>query len=318
MKIIDTGGEELSYCAFGLDFNDDEGGPMLTKSNLHTFRDGVALAQMPKTFRDVCLLSAMLLTKYIWIDALCIDQSNHEETAREVRNMAEIYRSAVVTISPRSQLQPQSNQVKWGRYDILCRKQSLQPRLYSIQRCLSTMDSLESFASAVTMPVYSDIEPYIQSNVDALSCREVLLMFDAPKAQTSSKVQPLLEQSSKPEHDIHLTPIEEPLPQGEQKEDNSGELHAIAAAWLCIDEGIKDYAQNNKLRAVTRLVQARELIKTQRVASQDALRVDVQATTYLARIFLIDGSAGAAMDLLNNVKVSQELEDSQEDNSATM
>ena len=109
MKRIDTGGEGLSYCAFGLDFNDDEGGLMLTRSNLHASRDGVALAQMPKAFRYVCLLSAMLLIKCIWIDALCIDQSNHEKTAREVRNMADIYQSAVVTISPCSQLQPQSN-----------------------------------------------------------------------------------------------------------------------------------------------------------------------------------------------------------------
>ncbi|KAH8642595.1 hypothetical protein IG631_00058 [Alternaria alternata] len=318
MKLIDTGHEELSYCAFGLDFNDDEGSPMLTKSNLRTFRDGVALAQMPKAFRDVCLLSAMLLTKYIWIDALCIDQSNHEETAREVRNMAEIYRSAVVTISPRSQLQSQSNQVKWGPYDILCRKPSLQTRLCSIQQCLNTMTSLEGLASAVGPEVFANIEPYVESNVDVLSCSELLSTSGKPTLQASDKAQPLLEQPTKPSNNINLEPIEESLSQEKPHEDTSREPHAIATAWLCINEGVEDYAQNNKLRAVTKLVRARELIKAPCMASHDASRVDLQAATYLARIFLVDGSAEATMDLVNNVKVLKEIGESRESNFATI
>ncbi|KAH6860576.1 hypothetical protein B0T12DRAFT_138215 [Alternaria alternata] len=316
-KLVDTGGRTLSYLALGLDSNWDEGDPVLTKSNIHTFREGVALAQMPKSFRDACVFSGLCLTRYIWIDTLCIDQSNHEETAHEVGKMANIYQSAAVTIFPHCDLKPQRNQVNWGRYDVLCGQSSLQKRLWHLQECLIRPNSLKSLASAVGPEVFANIEPYVESNVDTLSCSEFLSMSDTPAPQASDKAQPLLEQPTKPINDINLEPIEESLSSEKPNEDNSSKQHAVATAWSCINEGVEDYGQNNKLRAVTKLVRARELIKAPCTTSHDALRVDIQAATYLARIFLVDGSAEAAMDLLNNVKASKEIGESRENNFAT-
>ncbi|KAF7681063.1 hypothetical protein GT037_000039 [Alternaria burnsii] len=317
-KLVDTGGRTLSYLALGLDFNCNEGDPVLTESNLHTFREGVALSQMPKSFRDACVFSGLCLTRYIWIDTLCIDQSNHEETACEVGNIANIYQSAAVTIFPHSQLKLQRNQVNWGRYDVLCGQSSLQKRLWHIQECLIRPNSLKSLASAVGPEVFANIEPYVESNVDAFSCSEFLSMSDTLAPQASGKTQPLLERPTKPSNDITLEPTEESSSSEKPNEDASHEPYAIATAWSCINEGVEDYSHNNKLRAVTKLVRARELIKAPCMASYDALRVDLQAATYLARIFLTDGSAEAAMDLLNNVKVSKEIGESRENNFATI
>jgi hypothetical protein len=319
-QLVDTGGRKLSYMAFSLGFSDDEGGPKLTKSNLQKFQKGVAMARMPKAFRDACLFSGMLLTEYLWIDAICIDQDNDEETASEVRHMTDIYQRAIATISPRSQQEQQfqCGQVKWGRYEVLCGETSTSEQLCLLKAHLTETDSLDSLASTVAPEVFSNIESYVQDNVDLLLDGEPLLVFHTPTVLPGLKAQPLLQESPKPGNDINPTPIEEPLPLEGKSEDTDRLAHAIATAWLRIDEGIGHHAQKNLLRAVTKLVQARELISTSRMSSQNALRVDLQAAIYLARTFLIDGSAEAAMDLLNNVQVSKEKVESRESDFTTM
>ena len=78
----------------------------------------------------------------------------------------------------------------------------------------------------------------MQSSVDALSSSELLLMSNTPTIQTSDKAQPLLEQPTKPSNDVNLEPIEESLSQKKPNEKTSREVHAIATAWLRINEGV--------------------------------------------------------------------------------
>lgn len=301
--------------AFGLGFSDEEGGPKLTKSNLPTFEKGVALARMSKAFRDACLFSGMLLTEYLWIDTICINQNNDEETASEVRHMVDIYQHAVATISPRPQLEQrfQCGQVEWGRYDVLCTNSSTSKQLCLLKERLTATYSLSRIASIVDPQVFSNIEPYIQDSVTDLSDSEPLLVFHA-----RLKTQPLLEQPPKPTDDVSLGHIEEPPVLEAQSEDTSYVAHATAAALLYINEAIVYFGRKNLLRAITKLVHARELIRTSSISSQSALQVDFQAAIYLARIFLIDGSTDVAMDLLDNLEACKGKCESPETSFATM
>jgi hypothetical protein len=319
-QLIDTRGRKLSYMALSLGFSDEEGGPKLTKSNLRTFQKGVALARMPKAFRDACCFSGMLLTEYLWIDAICIDQGNDEETVSEVRHMIDIYQHAIATISPCSGQEQRfrRGQVKWNRYEVLCGKTSISEQLHLLKTCLTETDSLDSLASTVDPQVFSNIVSYVQDSLTVSSDSEPLLVFHAPTALSGLNAQSLLEQSAESSNDHSLTRIEEPPPSDEQSEDTNRVTHAMATAWLRIDEGIGHYAQKNMLRAVTKLVQARELVRALRMSSQGAVLADLQAAMYLARIFLIDGSPEAAMDLLDNVEASKEKAESRESDFETM
>ncbi|KAB2102796.1 hypothetical protein AG0111_0g8686 [Alternaria gaisen] len=317
-QLVDTGGRKLSYMAFSLNFSDDESGPVLTKQNLRTFQEGVALARMPKAFRAACLFSGMLLTKYLWIDSTCIDQNDDEEKASAVRHISEIYQNAALIISLGSQQKQKLpyGQVKWGRYDLLCGENSTSKRLCLLQDCFTKTDSLQSLASTIAPEVLSNVEPYVQGNGDVLSDSGPPLVFDTPASLTGLKAHPLSERSTETSNDGERTPTEEPLPSEERNGDTNRVAHTIAVARLCINEGIKHYAQKNMLRTVTKLVQARELVRTTQMSSPDASRVDLQAAIYLARTFLIDRSAEAAMDLLSNIEVPEEISESRESESA--
>ncbi|CAN9079432.1 unnamed protein product [Alternaria sp. RS040] len=317
-QLVDTGGRKLSYMAFSLNFSDDESGPVLTKHNLRTFQEGVALARMPKAFRAACLFSGMLLTKYLWIDSTCIDQNDDEEKASAVRHISEIYQNAALIISLGSQQKQKLpyGQVKWGRYDLLCGENSTSKRLCLLQDCFTKTDSLQSLASTVAPEVLSNVEPYVQGNGDVLSDSGPPLVFDTPASLTGLKAHPLSEPLTEASNDGEITPTEEPIPSEEPNGDANRVAHTIAVARVCINEGIEHYAQKNMLRTVTKLVQARELVRTTRMSSPDASRVDLQAAIYLARTFLIDRSAEAAMDLLSNIEVPKETGESRESESA--
>jgi hypothetical protein len=319
-QLVDTGGRKLNYMAFSLGFSDEEGGPKLTKSNLPTFQNGVALARMPQAFRDACCVSGMLRTEYLWIDAICIDQRNDEETASEVGHMIDIYQHAVATISPRS-LQDQHSQygqVKWGRYDVLCGEISTSEQLGLLKARLTETDSFDSLASTIAPEIFSNIKSYVQGNMTVMSDAEPLLVFHARKCLTDVEAQPLLQQSLTPSNDTNFTRIEDSLLSETKNEDTDRVAHSIATAWSRVDEAIVHFGQKNMLRAVTRLVQARELMRNSTMSSKDALRVDLQAAVYLARTFLIDGSADVAMNLLDNLAVPTEEGDSPDSNFATM
>jgi hypothetical protein len=52
-------------------------------------------------------LRSDVLTVPIWIDQICIDQSSHRERTHNVRQMAEIYRSATAAIIWTSECDPE-------------------------------------------------------------------------------------------------------------------------------------------------------------------------------------------------------------------
>lgn len=54
---------------------------------------------LPRSFRDACMVARRLLIGYLWIDSLCIVQDDEDDWQREAAKMGAIYEGAYVTIS---------------------------------------------------------------------------------------------------------------------------------------------------------------------------------------------------------------------------
>jgi hypothetical protein len=57
------------------------------------------MSTLPLTLRDACLVCRALKIKFIWIDALCILQDEHEDWEREAALMGHIFQRAHVTLA---------------------------------------------------------------------------------------------------------------------------------------------------------------------------------------------------------------------------
>lgn len=72
---------------------------MTTKLTAQDFTDGLPVSKLPMTIKDAITVTQELGLRFIWVDALCIIQDDPEDVAREVNNMAHIYREAYITLS---------------------------------------------------------------------------------------------------------------------------------------------------------------------------------------------------------------------------
>lgn len=66
--------------------------------NYTQYQAGIAFTAFPATLRDAISLARTLGFKYIWIDALCITQDDHDDWTKEAANMCRIYSEASLTI----------------------------------------------------------------------------------------------------------------------------------------------------------------------------------------------------------------------------
>ena len=83
----------LSYCWGG------DSTFILKKDRLEVMRNGISLADFPKTLRDAVMVTRNLGIRYIWIDAICIIQDSESDWAAEAAKMQDVYRGAKITIS---------------------------------------------------------------------------------------------------------------------------------------------------------------------------------------------------------------------------
>ncbi len=70
-----------------------------TPGNLRSHLRGIPLQDFPATFRDAITVTRALGFKYLWIDSLCIVQDSMEDWISESTKMADIYRSASLTLA---------------------------------------------------------------------------------------------------------------------------------------------------------------------------------------------------------------------------
>jgi len=70
-----------------------------TLATIAEFRKGIALSQLPKTFRDAIDVTKYLGVRYLWIDSLCIIQDDRRDWEVQAAQMAEIYGRAYLTVA---------------------------------------------------------------------------------------------------------------------------------------------------------------------------------------------------------------------------
>ncbi|KAI0882942.1 HET-domain-containing protein [Annulohypoxylon maeteangense] len=82
----------LSYCWGGSQ-------PIqLTRDNFKALKEGVPVAQLPKSLRDAAWFTNKIGLKYLWIDSLCIIQDDSEDKVYEISRMELYYGQSTVTI----------------------------------------------------------------------------------------------------------------------------------------------------------------------------------------------------------------------------
>ncbi|KAK8085385.1 hypothetical protein PG997_006656 [Apiospora hydei] len=77
---------------------------MLTLESVTSFRKGICFSDLPKTLQDAVFITRKLGLDYIWIDALCIIQRQHDysDRLRESGRMRSIYGGSYVNIAASS------------------------------------------------------------------------------------------------------------------------------------------------------------------------------------------------------------------------
>ncbi|RDW82970.1 hypothetical protein BP5796_04461 [Coleophoma crateriformis] len=96
-----TEGEELQWSALSYCWGGDQD-VKATKETVEELKRGIALFRLPQTLQDAVSVSRSLEIPYLWVDALCIMQDDHDEMAHELQQVPLIYRHAYVTISASS------------------------------------------------------------------------------------------------------------------------------------------------------------------------------------------------------------------------
>jgi len=66
--------------------------------NQQAYQLGSKLAKVPDTIEDAIEFTRQLGKQYLWVDSLCIDQSDDKDKERQILKMQEIYSGAYVTI----------------------------------------------------------------------------------------------------------------------------------------------------------------------------------------------------------------------------
>ena len=59
---------------------------------------GGDIGELPKTLEDAISFTKILGKQYLWVDSLCIDQSDEKDKAQQINRMWSIYRGAYVTV----------------------------------------------------------------------------------------------------------------------------------------------------------------------------------------------------------------------------
>ncbi|KAI8667661.1 HET domain-containing protein [Fusarium keratoplasticum] len=87
-----SGFAALSYCWGG------QQSFTLTRSQSQHLYGGFSPSELPKTIQDAIRVTREIGLRYLWVDALCIQQDSDQDKAAEISRMERYYGSATVTI----------------------------------------------------------------------------------------------------------------------------------------------------------------------------------------------------------------------------
>ena len=114
------------------------GGPqrcMLNTLSLEDFKNGIVIADLPKTIADTIEVTRALRCRYLWVDALCILQDSEADLSNELARMKDYYRRAFLAIQPSGLLS--ANEAFLKRKGNSLTSGSIQLQNPSIQNCHS-------------------------------------------------------------------------------------------------------------------------------------------------------------------------------------
>ncbi|KAI1734720.1 heterokaryon incompatibility protein-domain-containing protein [Xylaria scruposa] len=95
--LVTTDATITEYVALSYAWGDGERF-ITTSANFKEHQNRIPLKLVPKTFAHTFQVTRELGYRYVWIDGLCIIQSDKDDLARELANMGEIYRHATLTV----------------------------------------------------------------------------------------------------------------------------------------------------------------------------------------------------------------------------
>ncbi|KAH8722520.1 heterokaryon incompatibility protein-domain-containing protein [Phaeosphaeriaceae sp. PMI808] len=76
----------------------------LNQDTVQHLRSGIALEQLPKTFREAIVVTRRLQVRYIWIDSLCIVQDDLSDWLQEAALMHKVYSNSYCNLSASASL----------------------------------------------------------------------------------------------------------------------------------------------------------------------------------------------------------------------
>lgn len=129
VKLVETGRQSRRYCAPSWSWASMDSVPKLNNIPLFLLQEGMATSAMPTWFNDCCSVMKMASLDYIWVDSLCINQTDLADRSREILRMPEIYQSAEMTIVPRISIEGRryhKRQLDWGKLRLHCRDDTYQ------------------------------------------------------------------------------------------------------------------------------------------------------------------------------------------------
>ena len=71
----------------------------LTSTTMEAFLEGIAMTDLPATYKDAVSIARSLGIAYLWIDSLCIIQDSAEDWQRESGDMCKVYKHGLVNIA---------------------------------------------------------------------------------------------------------------------------------------------------------------------------------------------------------------------------
>ncbi|KAF2838075.1 HET-domain-containing protein [Patellaria atrata CBS 101060] len=101
VTLVDGEGRREGFAALSYCWGPDRD-LILTKDTEASLRAGLELDKFPLTLRHAIVAAHKLRLRYIWIDAICIQQDSAEDWAREAAKMRNVYKGSVVTIAAAS------------------------------------------------------------------------------------------------------------------------------------------------------------------------------------------------------------------------
>ncbi|KIL85068.1 hypothetical protein FAVG1_11496 [Fusarium avenaceum] len=89
----------LSYCWGDPDPNKQSNISKLQKNNVEKLEQQISVEELEQSVQDAIHVARQLSYTYLWVDRLCIIQDCEEDKAREISNMANIYKNAEITLA---------------------------------------------------------------------------------------------------------------------------------------------------------------------------------------------------------------------------